>query len=1179
MNKKRLLVKLLSVIITGLIFVQAGSLHLLAADFSNSESAVTIAEDEDVIQPETEDNVPEPGSEEAAPDGDITDGTDTDTLVEEETDSPVMSDITVTSEGQDYHYEGTEERSSEELFREYVDSVMGTDKADLPVTTKRKSNKSAGANNLTGTDAAVYSKIMEVVPLIANGERASTIIEINVEDLGVEPLTWTAEELGVSSIVSDGSISSDAVDAALLRCQYDLPKIVNALLADNPFQFYWFDKSSGVRSTDFSLSATYDNDLGEYQLSVVGSFTISFSVSSDFADGEYSVDTAIGQSVQSVVITANNIIQQYAESSDYEKLCGYKREICTLVSYNDDAANGNAPYGNPWQILWVFDNDAETNVVCEGYAKAFKYLCDHTEFDNEIECITVTGTTTIDNESGNHMWNIVKMEDGLNYLVDVTNCDTGAIGEPDLLFLKGSEDKITDGELETGYTIPLFEKEITYIYDSETLELYSQTELAVNTLSYSGTNGNSSEVVYMPSIGNVKALFVLVDFEDISHSDYDKDYFLGSVNIYKDFYERSSYGKLKIDADIKECTVARPRAFYEDPRQDGSNDTVYGRQLLLKEILHELDSTTDFSQYDTNNDGYIDGLYLKFAGTDTGWGNMWWNYTTHDYEGNIVDNKKISEYVFLCSKEYNVIIHETGHLLGLVDYYDNRWGSTFSDNIAESTDVMFDGYGDHNAYSKYILGWIDEPIIIDSLDSITDIELRPSYYYPDAAIIYPNGNRNSLQFFVVEYVIQENAVSIKPNNYGGLRIWRVNSAQTEQRVDQIPLIQSVHYGNHGEITYLDKGQDYYSSFFYTGDELSPYTDTNSFVYADPYGSIDDFSFSGVTVSSINTQSETASCSIVIDSEPRDIDLAYQVSYAADQTLIFSVRFNSAVSVHNSDSINITCDGEEISGTTSGVNNNVELRITNNKKVIPGNIYTLTIPAGVVVSAYGKENNEIIINAYSVGFENETIVDKQAGISGNASPLFEFSDGTLSYFKLENNSLYLCQYEGEAVKNVKILDAGYLSSIHAKQIGSREYVLRFYKDGNNVTYIYNEDTGLQLIKEHDSKESLMNGIWTAGEGRIIYNTNFKYMALTFDGEVEQLNTNIDTVSGSVYSINSNTFIYVDDIENSFKLLDQHFNEIKEFTTTGIIDRREKISSFLEDGENILLFSYLDNDFYV
>jgi replicative DNA helicase len=55
---------------------------------------------------------------------------------------------------------------------------------------------------------------------------------------------------------------------------------------------------------------------------------------------------------------------QCLNESDYEKLQSYRNEICGLTDYNHAAVTDGAPYGNPWQLIWVFDGNSTTNVVC-----------------------------------------------------------------------------------------------------------------------------------------------------------------------------------------------------------------------------------------------------------------------------------------------------------------------------------------------------------------------------------------------------------------------------------------------------------------------------------------------------------------------------------------------------------------------------------------------------------------------------------------------------------------------------------------------------------------------------------------------------------------------------------------------------------------------------------------------
>ena len=361
--------------------------------------------------------------------------------------------------------------SSDELFAEFVERSF----EGQPLSAASAKKRSA-VSALQGNDRMVYNHLAGLLPQIAAGERASTEFEITPAILGLENNSWTAEELGIDAVVIKDENGKAYISAeAKERLDINFDKIIDVLLAEHPYELYWYNKTSGGRTTKttFGLTAYYDRTRKIYYLSTKSNMYLRFAVAEEYAAGEYLVDTSIGQSVQSAVNNANEIVAEYSGASDEEKLRGYKDDICDLVSYNY-AASGNTSYGNPWQMIWVFDGDPDTNVVCEGYSKAFKYLCDHTEFEGSIECILVGGYLARTGKEP-HMWNVLKMEDGNNYLVDVTNCDARTAGYPDKLFLAGTTETKTDSDDNTGYYFGTVR--LTYYYDSDTLGIFDEADL------------------------------------------------------------------------------------------------------------------------------------------------------------------------------------------------------------------------------------------------------------------------------------------------------------------------------------------------------------------------------------------------------------------------------------------------------------------------------------------------------------------------------------------------------------------------------------------------------------------------------------------------------------------------------------------------------------------------------
>ena len=318
---------------------------------------------------------------------------------------------------------------NDELFAAYVEREF--DRAAGGMQFPVFYSSSHATYGLTPDEKLVYNELKSKIEKIADGTQTNTIITTT------NPFcyTWTASDLSVSGSLWSGSApTSEAQTAAKEKASEQVSKMWDRLLADCPYELYWCDK----RSVPFGLS--YSDDGGSLKVTIT---KISLKVAKEYSVGGVA-DTFVTNGEPSLVTTAvnnaQNILNTYnASGTSYttkQKMEGYKKKICEWVSYNDDAAASSyTDYGNPWQMIWVFDGDSSTKVVCEGYAKAFQYLCEKST--PQIKCYNVTGTT-----GGNHMWNVVEVGNA-RYLVDVTNCDEGTTGEPDKLFLKAV--KSTDG--------------------------------------------------------------------------------------------------------------------------------------------------------------------------------------------------------------------------------------------------------------------------------------------------------------------------------------------------------------------------------------------------------------------------------------------------------------------------------------------------------------------------------------------------------------------------------------------------------------------------------------------------------------------------------------------------------------------------------------------------------------
>lgn len=331
---------------------------------------------------------------------------------------------------------------------------------------------------LPGELSSVYNEVKPMVKQVADGTRASTIFEI--------PGTWTKTKSAwgiTGEVISADTLTAEA--SAAIEAAFNLDALMQRMLSEMPYELYWFDKTEGIgMSYGVSLSG---------EILTVKNLKLSIYISQAYAKineggaayDPLTADTAKTSAAKRAAENATHVVAANTAKSDHEKLKAYLDYIKDAVSYNKEAANNSAtPYGDPWQIIYVFDNDSLTNVVCEGYAKAFKHLCDLSSFsESDLFCSLVTGTMTVGTSAGPHMWNIVTVG-GRNYLVDVTNCDADTVGAPDKLFLCGA----AENEPSKKYTATAGSQSIVYEYDADTLSDYASSDLKLEEMPYSPTS-------------------------------------------------------------------------------------------------------------------------------------------------------------------------------------------------------------------------------------------------------------------------------------------------------------------------------------------------------------------------------------------------------------------------------------------------------------------------------------------------------------------------------------------------------------------------------------------------------------------------------------------------------------------------------------------------------------------
>lgn len=206
------------------------------------------------------------------------------------------------------------------------------------------------------------------------------------------------------------------------------------------------------------------------------------------------------------------------------------------------------------------------------------------------------------------------------------------------------------------------------------------------------------------------------------------------------YYNEISRGNLQMTGTVYPWTrVTGNDTDYEGPAGTNGLGSGPGLLNLIKAVLTSADATVDFSQYDTDHDGFVDLVAFvqpETGGECGGTNNIWSHRSSLEGEAGMPsgfqtnDGVFISDYVMQpalnCGTpatpiSIGVFAHEFGHALGLPDLYAT--GKTATNSGLGEWDLM--AAGSYNteespahmsAWSKMELGWA--PVQTISADAV-----------------------------------------------------------------------------------------------------------------------------------------------------------------------------------------------------------------------------------------------------------------------------------------------------------------------------------------------------------------------------------------------------------------------------------------------------------------------------
>ena len=189
-------------------------------------------------------------------------------------------------------------------------------------------------------------------------------------------------------------------------------------------------------------------------------------------------------------------------------------------------------------------------------------------------------------------------------------------------------------------------------------------------------------------------------------------------------------------------TLSKSYSYYG--ANDDNGDDEYATDAVIEACIkaNQQYSDLNFADYDSDNDGKVDFVYVLYAGygeADGGGDNTIWphnwsiqelvdgdqyypDYTKYRKSDTRLDGKYLDNYAMSNELDYNTdgltgigtLCHEFGHVMGLPDFYETGYGDNYKNAVTPNDwDVMdggaYNGDGhcppNYSPWEKYFFGW------------------------------------------------------------------------------------------------------------------------------------------------------------------------------------------------------------------------------------------------------------------------------------------------------------------------------------------------------------------------------------------------------------------------------------------------------------------------------------------